>query len=220
MAEIKATYSDWKLIKTRGVIQLVFEIPASADKVAFAALGGMPNHAEERWFILPNIEAAESEVVQHKREQHIRPEEPDNAMPASEDAWTVVDGMDDPVTAPARAPFVGSASEPSRSPQATPREAVGEPPKRRPVTLAQRAGMLCKDPRFQWYLYDHGMIEFRSDIPGNVEVEANAATAVRLICGVKSRSEILPGLPSGAAFEEMLGEYAKWRAPTPIRNER
>jgi hypothetical protein len=46
----KATYSDWKLVKTRGVVQVIFEVPLADSDTAYEILGGMPNHANERWF--------------------------------------------------------------------------------------------------------------------------------------------------------------------------
>jgi len=47
---IKATYSDWKLVKTRGVVQIVFEVPLAEADSAYELLGGMPITANERWF--------------------------------------------------------------------------------------------------------------------------------------------------------------------------
>ncbi len=49
-AAFKATYSDWKLVKTRGVVQVIFEVPLADSDTAYEILGGMPNHANERWF--------------------------------------------------------------------------------------------------------------------------------------------------------------------------
>ena len=46
----KATYSDWKLVKTRGVVQIVFEVPLAEADAAYELLGGMPIVANERWF--------------------------------------------------------------------------------------------------------------------------------------------------------------------------
>jgi hypothetical protein len=45
----KASYSDWKLIKTRGVVQIVLEVPLEASGAAYDVLGGMPNAAKEIW---------------------------------------------------------------------------------------------------------------------------------------------------------------------------
>jgi hypothetical protein len=49
-AAFKATYSEWKLIKTRQVVQVVFEVPLKDHDEAYQALGGMPDPAAERWF--------------------------------------------------------------------------------------------------------------------------------------------------------------------------
>lgn len=46
----KAAYSDWKLIKTRGVVQVVMEVPLAEADAAYGVLGGMPNAANEVWF--------------------------------------------------------------------------------------------------------------------------------------------------------------------------
>jgi len=46
----KATYADWKLIKTRGVVQVVMEVPVGESDAAYEILGGMPVHGKERWF--------------------------------------------------------------------------------------------------------------------------------------------------------------------------
>jgi hypothetical protein len=46
----KATYSDWKLVKTRQVVQIVFEVPLAEADDAYELLGGMPAPASERWF--------------------------------------------------------------------------------------------------------------------------------------------------------------------------
>lgn len=49
-AAFKATYSDWKLIRTRGVVQVVMEVPLAEADAAYGVLGGMPNPANETWF--------------------------------------------------------------------------------------------------------------------------------------------------------------------------
>jgi hypothetical protein len=56
----RATYSDWRLVKSRGVVQVVMEVPlADADK-AYEILGGMPNPAAEQWFGIAAIRADRS----------------------------------------------------------------------------------------------------------------------------------------------------------------
>ena len=69
-AAFKATYSDWKLVKTRQVVQIVFEVPLAEADVAYELLGGMPAPATERWFgiaALRNSKPAQPQPVEDKR---------------------------------------------------------------------------------------------------------------------------------------------------------
>jgi hypothetical protein len=61
MSAIKATFSDFKLIKTRKVAQLVMEVPIEQADAAVKALGGLPTFAEEQWV---GIAPLKPEVVQ------------------------------------------------------------------------------------------------------------------------------------------------------------
>ena len=49
MTAIRATYADWKLIKTRARVQIVFEVPVEQADDAYQLLGGMPVAANEVW---------------------------------------------------------------------------------------------------------------------------------------------------------------------------
>lgn len=49
-AAFSATYSDWRVIKGRKVVQIVFEVPLEASGHAYNVLGGMPNFGSEKWF--------------------------------------------------------------------------------------------------------------------------------------------------------------------------
>jgi hypothetical protein len=48
-AVFKACYAEWKVIKTRATVQLVFELPIERADEAYQALGGMPIAAHEVW---------------------------------------------------------------------------------------------------------------------------------------------------------------------------
>ena len=48
-AAIKATFSDFRLVKGRKVAQLVFETPIEAADEALAVLGGLPRSDREAW---------------------------------------------------------------------------------------------------------------------------------------------------------------------------
>ena len=64
MTSFLATYSDWKPIKTRRVIQIVFEVPWEGEKEAYHALDGMPDPGGSDWYVItkhePNAGAVSS----------------------------------------------------------------------------------------------------------------------------------------------------------------
>lgn len=121
-----ASYSEWRLVKTRGVVQLIFEVPLHQSDAAYHALGGMPDAAQERWFAIARLNEDRKEAMSdtHKKQTTDTP-------PRSDDL-PVPDGASIP-DKPVR----------RRTPVA--------PEKR----LAQRAALMCIDPVFQKYLCDN-----------------------------------------------------------------
>lgn len=51
-AAFRASFSDLKLVKTRQIAQLIFEIPLAEFDAAYDVLGGLPNPASEQWFAI------------------------------------------------------------------------------------------------------------------------------------------------------------------------
>lgn len=51
----ECTFSDWRLIKTRGVVSISFEVPIEKADVAYKVLGGMPDHSSEKWFAIARL---------------------------------------------------------------------------------------------------------------------------------------------------------------------
>jgi hypothetical protein len=49
MTAFRATYSDFKLVKTRKVVQIVLEIPVEHANAVLDVLGGMPDPSSETW---------------------------------------------------------------------------------------------------------------------------------------------------------------------------
>jgi hypothetical protein len=72
-----------------------------------------------------------------------------------------------------------------------------------PKWMAQRAALLCKDPRFRAFLqyWSNSSVEISEDA---------AAREVRQLCLVASRSEIMPGTPAGETFDRLLTAYEGW----------
>ena len=54
-AVFRASYSDWKLIRTRKCLQIVFEVPIEESNLAYEVLGGMPNPAAECWCAIARL---------------------------------------------------------------------------------------------------------------------------------------------------------------------
>jgi hypothetical protein len=54
-AAFRATYADWKLIKTRSVVQVVLEVPLEQADAAYQVLGGMPDPGAERWCAIARL---------------------------------------------------------------------------------------------------------------------------------------------------------------------
>jgi hypothetical protein len=55
-AAFTATYSEWRVVKTRAVVQIVFEVPTEGSDVAYQVLGGMPISSKERWFAIAALD--------------------------------------------------------------------------------------------------------------------------------------------------------------------
>ncbi len=60
-----ANYCDWKLIKTRGFVQVVFEVPLHMADHAYKILGGMPDYSKERPFVIAALDLAVVDSPDH-----------------------------------------------------------------------------------------------------------------------------------------------------------
>lgn len=58
-AAFKATIADWKLIRTRKCVQIVFEVPLEAADEAYQVIGGMPDPAVSSWFAIAKLQQPE-----------------------------------------------------------------------------------------------------------------------------------------------------------------
>lgn len=60
-AAFSASYSDWRVVKGRKVVQIIFEVPIEAAGHAYNVLGGMPNFGSEDWFAIARLNKAKDE---------------------------------------------------------------------------------------------------------------------------------------------------------------
>lgn len=72
-AAFQASYADWKLIRSRKVIQVVLEIPLEQADQAYAVLGGMPNPGAEIWCGVARL-AGKAEQEKAKPRKPVAPE--------------------------------------------------------------------------------------------------------------------------------------------------
>ena len=56
LSAFQACFTDWRLIKGRKQIQLVFEIPLEAGDLAYKALGGMPDPGQSVWCAIARLQ--------------------------------------------------------------------------------------------------------------------------------------------------------------------
>ena len=54
-AVFTASYSDWRVVKGRKVVQIILEVPLEAAGHAYNVLGGMPNFGSEKWFAVARM---------------------------------------------------------------------------------------------------------------------------------------------------------------------
>lgn len=66
-AAFQATYSDWKLIKTRSAVQIVFEVPVEQAGLAYEVLGGMPKPGAEVWCAIARLQQQPKEDAEKPR---------------------------------------------------------------------------------------------------------------------------------------------------------
>jgi hypothetical protein len=63
-AAFSATYSDWKVIKGRKVVQVVFEVPIESADLAYQVVGGMPHPGTEAWFGIAKLDPRQQQEEQ------------------------------------------------------------------------------------------------------------------------------------------------------------
>lgn len=71
MTAFQATYSDFKLIRTRKVVQIVLEVPVEQSSAVLEILGGMPNPAAEKWV---GVAPLQPDAAQPRQETKPRPD--------------------------------------------------------------------------------------------------------------------------------------------------
>jgi hypothetical protein len=63
-AAFRATYSDWRVVKGRKVVQVVFEVPIESADLAYQVVGGMPHPGTEAWFGIAKLDPRQQQEEQ------------------------------------------------------------------------------------------------------------------------------------------------------------
>ena len=168
-AAIAGVFADYRLIKTRGVLALVIEVPVERQAEVFAALG--------------------------------------YPMPGEEQPVAVARLANDAAQEAEEKPLVGRPPPPS-----DPAPQIVNCNLRDPMKAAvQRAFWLCRDPRFQEWLYGRPPRRPIRREGGEGSTEMDAADYLRQACGVDSRAEIAADCD---AYERFLALEARYKADT------
>ena len=100
-AAIKATFSDFKLVRGRKVAQMIFELPLEQADAALSALGGLPRPDQETWVALARLDpkaiAAKPDepVKERKRFAELPLPQQAGIRCADEDFWAFISGKSD-----------------------------------------------------------------------------------------------------------------------------
>ncbi len=185
-AAFRATYADWKLVKTRAVVQVVFEVPLADADAAYDVLGGMPNAAKEGWFGIAALVAGAgtptaSPLMAVENEKGAR--NPGGyhevANPNGKKEREEI-GRDEPAPARSRKRYW------------------------RDIPPAQQAGIRRNDPVFVAFLKEQRASDWRE--------ASDAVECVRLICGVQSCKELGSDHRARVIWHQLDEQFQAWAA--------
>jgi hypothetical protein len=184
MSAFRAVYSDWKLVKTRQTVQIIFEVPLHDADAAYEVLGGMPAPAAERWFGIAALVAGAGGPTAS----------PSMAFGNEKDARN-----------PGGRNALGNEMiNPHRKEAGRDEPAPGRPRKGwRDIPPSQQAGIRCDEAVFAAFL--------KESYPDEWHESQEAAECVRLICAVESRSMLNDG-PHRVIWTQLNSQFEAWKA--------
>lgn len=206
---IRATFSDYKRIKTRKVAQLIFEVPLEELHDTISNLGGEPSVNQDTWCGIARLDPkkiADEEVLAGKYIGKLDQEGNfvlDDMKPVKADASTREDEERN------TKPCYTSATKPERE-----------------RTLAEYVAMTTNRQDFFHYITnrdDYKIFLYEAPLYEHSKEETEADTAkisrdfVCWYCGVESRSEIKYDTPAQQKWAELYSSYREWLKG---RNER
>ena len=198
-AAIAGTFADLRTVKTRGICQLVIELPIEQADHALEMLGGVPQPGKEKWVGVARLQEPPRSVhVSSGEVGHTGPDLPTDHRGQAGDAG------------PLPASTAGALSQ-GTAEKRTPRKWSS-------MKWVERFGILCEDRDFIAWATHHSP-EKRWDKQHIEEYEGSdeewragfPATYVRWWCGVDSRTKI-DGNPEAEKRAQVL--LNEWEAYT------
>jgi hypothetical protein len=182
-AAFTATYAEWRVIKTRATVQLVFELPIEKADEAYQALGGMPIAAREVWCAIARM-SNESVSASVGREATLIAERAEKAEIRPHTSST--------------------------PPSSVSRNTAGEAERRKfsDMPYPQQAALRCADPIFQAFLRE--MCPHAKNAAFARTPEA-AAITVRDLCEVESRADIRGGTEAETKWLWLNAWFETWK---------
>jgi hypothetical protein len=203
---IKATFADFKIVKTRKLAQLIFEIPIEQADSALAALGGIPRSDAERWvaialLVQQTLRETVDELRAVTKKHGVRLSADRDGL--YDEAWqdaayhkgehAVVDEMQEGKVGELNAALLVAEETRHYVPTVKARREFCDLP------FPQQAAMRSDDAKFAAWL---------GAGPGE-----DCAKVIRKVCGVASRTKIIKGSFAGDLWVELLRDYENHNAP-------
>lgn len=69
---LRGTFSDFRLVRSRKIAQLVIEVPLEQADAALQALGGIPNPADERWVAVARLNPGAKQAPKEEADEEGR----------------------------------------------------------------------------------------------------------------------------------------------------
>lgn len=222
-AIVRGTFSDWRPVKTRGVLQLVIEVPVEQAQRVMDTLG-FPMPGEEKAvavaLLVDNDNDKDARLAERgwpaeKRhgddiqpstiEAPIGDRDPDTGELLPGGRGKALDALDEPTGAKGLDAVQGAGAAVDDKPTPVGQLTAPAAPKRRTpfreLRPSAQAGIMCNDPKFQAWIG-------APQNPGENIVE-RAAQHVRQLIYVRSRSELDTNSEKAARWAALLTEFER-----------
>lgn len=197
-AAIRASFSDFRIIKGRKQAQLILEVPIEEADNALAVLGGIPQPQSDCWVAVARLngkQKTESYGDQLRRVMANQAFLTEGAVwVEGEDSYQYQNGDWVP----------NNPNQKGQYPTHAKRPGPKEKQRWEDLKLSMQAGIRCNEPAFQRFMREG----YDSEVHG--DDDEDAANAVRHICGVNSRSGLNDNPEAAERWRQLERSYQAW----------